>query len=128
MCDPCKKISLNMIIVYIEYTGVSAPSSELCPLPSPARPPQASVLPPLYSKGGGDNTRLPAKGWRDPIRTAGRKAWHSVYFVATSGMQYPCYAASYLHGCNSDMLLILGMGGGGGGNIRVKTILIFFTK
>jgi len=44
--------------------------------------PQASLSPPLIGpKGVRSNTPLWVKGWGDPIRTTGKKAWHSVYSV-----------------------------------------------
>jgi hypothetical protein len=63
-------------------TRVSVPSWELGP---PPPPPQASVSPPcLDPKGGRSNTPLQVRGrGRKPIRTTGKKAWHSVYSVIT---------------------------------------------
>jgi hypothetical protein len=65
-----RALSLHALLtVYIECTRVSAPSSELGPLP-----PQARVSPPRNQRGD-------VRGGGDPIRTIGKKAWHSVYSV-----------------------------------------------
>jgi hypothetical protein len=47
----------------------------------PAPPPQASVSHPWIQRGEGVATHSPAglRGWGDPIRTTGKKAWHFVY-------------------------------------------------
>ncbi len=42
---------------------------------------RASVTLPPPEPRGGDNTRLRERGWADPIRTTGEKAWHFVYSV-----------------------------------------------
>ncbi len=46
----------------------------------PPPPLQVSVSPPL-DPNGGSNPHFRVRGWGDPIRTTGQKAWHSVYFV-----------------------------------------------
>jgi hypothetical protein len=43
--------------------------------------PQASVS--FDLKGGG----ITLRGWRDPIRTTGKKAWHSVYCAARTHLR-----------------------------------------
>ncbi len=53
--------STGGITVYIPFVGIGSPNS---------LPPQAGVSLPLDSKGGGAT---------QPIRTTGKKAWHSVY-------------------------------------------------
>jgi hypothetical protein len=47
------------------------------PPPSPA----CECAFPLRPKGGKSNTLLRVRGWGDPFRTTGQKAWHSVYSV-----------------------------------------------
>jgi hypothetical protein len=44
--------------------------------------PQASVSPP-WNQRGEDQQSLAVEGVRDPIRTTGKKAWHSVYSWCT---------------------------------------------
>jgi hypothetical protein len=67
-------------IIPIEYHSVcpgADPSSELGP-PTPCDASEF-VHPPRNQRGG--NTRLRVRGWADPIRTTGEKAWHCIYSV-----------------------------------------------
>jgi hypothetical protein len=48
-------------------------------VPPPSNP-LASVSPPSNPKGE-INTLLRVRGWGDPTRTTGEKAWHSAYSV-----------------------------------------------
>jgi hypothetical protein len=50
-------------------------------VPLPLPPPLFIVLPPLDAKWGGSNTPLRVRDMGGPIRTTGKKAWHSVYSV-----------------------------------------------
>jgi hypothetical protein len=51
---------------------------------------QASVPPPLGSRGGG-HTRLRERGWGEPIRTKGQTLWYSRYNITPLRCtQYKC--------------------------------------
>ncbi len=69
------------IIVYIEYQSV-------CPFVGNGSlyllPRKRVCLSPLGPKEGRSNTPMRLRGWGDPIRTTGKKAWHSVYSVTSS--------------------------------------------
>ncbi len=66
-----------LLVVGVDYRArVSVLSSELAELGPPPSPPQAIVyVSPLGPKGGRSNTSLWVKGWGDPVRTTGKKAW-----------------------------------------------------
>jgi hypothetical protein len=63
------------IIVDKEYQSV-------CPLVgigSPTPSPTSECVSPLGTKGGSITLPRGVREWGDPIRTIGKKAWHSVY-------------------------------------------------
>ncbi len=70
------------IIVHIKYQSVCPCVGIKCPRPRPPLLlPQASVSPPLVPKEE-EQYLLAGEGvGGDPIRTTGKKAWHSVYSV-----------------------------------------------
>jgi hypothetical protein len=64
-------------MVYIEYQSV-------CPFVGIGSPHTIShnrVCPFPWTQGGRSNTPLRVRRWVDPIRTTGKKGWHSVYSV-----------------------------------------------
>ncbi len=68
------------VYIYIEHPSV-------CPFVGIGSPPPSHVsecVSPLAPKRGRSNTPLRVRGvghWRDPIRSTGKKAWHSVFSV-----------------------------------------------
>jgi hypothetical protein len=73
---PLVRIGSDHPLYYTKSITVSVPSSELGPpTPSPA---SECVTPPPRNQGWGI-TRLRVRGWADPVRTTGKKAWPSVY-------------------------------------------------
>jgi hypothetical protein len=65
------------MILYLEYHSV-------CPLVrigSALSLSRKRVCPPLRKQGGSATLACGERGWADPIRTTGEKAWHSVYSV-----------------------------------------------